>query len=161
MDMKTSIEKMPQDSLYKLDDIFRKCAVEVFTILMGRTPNGKSDSMDWVTMKNYRHKCRERIVHLEHQLQTMVAEERSKFFEMQKKLGTHFKEVIGSQFSLDHITLGSNTAQTTLASEKDLMSGPPSTINVNHINTPQKDREKPSYSKSTQKISVKKVFDQL
>ena len=65
MDMKTSIEKMPQDSLYKLDDIFRKCAVEVFTILMGRTPNGKSDSMDWVTMKNYKTKCRERSELLE------------------------------------------------------------------------------------------------
>ena len=65
MDMKTSIERMPQDGLYLLDDIFRKAAVEVFTILMGRTPNGKSDSMDWVTMKNYRHKCRARIEQLE------------------------------------------------------------------------------------------------
>ena len=65
MDMKAHTEKMPQDCLYMLDDYYRKCAVEIFTILMGRTPNGKSDSMDWVTMKNYRQKCRARIELLE------------------------------------------------------------------------------------------------
>ena len=121
MDMSANIAKMPQDSLYLLDDVFRKCAVEIFTTLMGRTPNGKSDSMDWVTMKNYRHKCKDRIALLEQQVLTMVAEERSKFFEMQKKLGNHFKEVLGSHGILDHITLGTNT-QTTLATEKDLAS---------------------------------------
>ena len=56
---------MPLDSHYLLDDYFRKASVEIFTILMGRTPNGKSDSMDWVTMKNYKQKCRERSELLE------------------------------------------------------------------------------------------------
>ena len=41
LDMKANLDKMPQDCLYLLDDDFRKCAVEIFTILMGRTPNGK------------------------------------------------------------------------------------------------------------------------
>ena len=58
LDKASAIEMMPLDSHYLLDDYLRKAAVEVFTILMGRTPNGKSDSMDWVTMKNYKTKCR-------------------------------------------------------------------------------------------------------
>ena len=65
LDKASAVEMMPLDSHYLLDDYFRKAAVEVFTILMGRTPNGKSDSMDWVTMKNYKTKCRERSELLE------------------------------------------------------------------------------------------------
>ena len=65
LDKASAVEMMPLDSLYLLDDYFRKAAVEIFTILMGRTPNGKSDSMDWVTMKNYKTKCRERSELLE------------------------------------------------------------------------------------------------
>ena len=65
LDKASAIEMMPLDSHYLLDDYFRKASVEIFTILMGRTPNGKSDSMDWVTMKNYKTKCRERSELLE------------------------------------------------------------------------------------------------
>ena len=119
---------MPLDSLYILDDYFRKASVEIFTILMGRTPNGKSDSMDWVTMKNYKTKCRERSELLEQQILTAAAEEKAKLFTLQKqqsynanirdKLTTHFKDKVTSLANLVQTPASSNIGLSTLASSE-------------------------------------------
>ena len=53
---------------------------------MGRTPHGKSDSMDWVTMKNYRHKCRQHIDLLEVKILTIATEHKARVFETQKSM---------------------------------------------------------------------------
>ena len=44
---------------------------------MGRSPIGKTDSMTWVDMKNYRHKCMERVERLEKTIITIAIEEKN------------------------------------------------------------------------------------
>ena len=75
---------------------------------MGRAPEGKTDSMDWVTMKNYRHKCRELIETLETRIQNVAVEERNKSFLANKQLS--FKSRKQDVFS----TIGSTTTLSTM-----------------------------------------------
>ena len=90
--MQKHLEYVPSEKRYCLDDDFRKCAKQVFIALVGREPEGKTDSMDWVTMKNYRHKCREIIESLETRVQNVSAEERNKTFLMNKQLSFQHKK---------------------------------------------------------------------
>ena len=75
-DMKQSYQKLDDANKWKVDDKFKQIAQEVFTILMQRRPKGKTDSMNWVEMKNYRTACKERIDALENHIENLVLEEK-------------------------------------------------------------------------------------
>ena len=104
--MQKHLDYVPNEMRYCLDDDFRKCAKQVFIALVGREPEGKTDSMDWVTMKNYRSKCREIIESLETRVQNVSAEERNKNFLMNKQLSFQNKKQGG-------MSIGSTTTLST------------------------------------------------
>ena len=109
--MQKHLESVPDNKFYLLDNDFNRTAKQVFIILMGRAPEGKTDSMDWVTMKNYRHKCRELIQTLETRIQNVAVEERNKNFLSSKQLSFKSrKEGIVS-------TIGSTTTLSTTTAD--------------------------------------------
>ena len=118
--MQKHLESVPDNKFYLLDNDFNRTAKQVFIILMGRAPEGKTDSMDWVTMKNYRHKCRELIQTLETRIQNVAVEERNKNFLSSKQLSFKSrKEGIVS-------TIGSTTTLSTMVDS--IVSTPRSTL---------------------------------
>ena len=59
-----------------MEPIFKKFAIEIFTILMGRPPYGITDSMTWVDMKNYKTKCADKIDDIELYINTTALEQK-------------------------------------------------------------------------------------
>ena len=72
-DMKNLLSQVPKDKQYALEEDFRHCAHQVFVALMGRQPQGKTDAIDWLIMKNYKHICRGLIKSQEARIKSFVA----------------------------------------------------------------------------------------
>ena len=86
-------------SRHKLDGDFKNTARDVFHILMGRYPQGMSDSMTWVEMKNYRQKCKGRIDALENKIQRLFFKEKEELCSLQQSYAEENKVGISAYIS--------------------------------------------------------------
>ena len=120
-----------------MEPIFKKFAIEVFQILMGRPQTCKTDAMTWVDMKNYKTKCAVKIEAMELyinstalELRRLAQEKESSRYSSSKNLTTACTTKVSAGFSAEVSRLTSVASEFPMVSDK-LMSkskATPSTI---------------------------------